>query len=123
MPYLAERFESAVSALVAEGSVKERLFYAYSEFLEDLEINEMPRSLQEKFEALNDALHSVSPIGKEPCIRATIRKMSRIQAGTYAKTIVALYAELVYREERAEPLQVVSSSKTEKVPRFVSHSA
>jgi hypothetical protein len=123
MPYLAERFESAVSALVAEGSVKERLFYAYSEFLEDLEINELPRSLQAKFETLNDALHSVSPIGKEPCIRATIRKMSRIQAGTYAKTIVALYAELVYREDRAEPLQVVSRGKKEKAPRFVSHSA
>ena len=123
MPYLAERFESAVSALVAEGSVKERLFYAYSEFLEDLEINEMPRSLQLKFEALNDALHSVSLIGKEPCIRATIRKMSRIQAGAYAKTIVALYAELVCREDRAEPLQVVPSAEKVKAPRFVSHSA
>ncbi len=122
MPYLAERFEAAVSALVAEGSVKDRLSAAYSEHLDDLETNELPQGLRTKFDDLHTALHAVRPIGREPCIKATIRKMSRLQAGNHARTIVSIYAELVCRGERAEPLKVVNG-KRKKAPRFVSQGA
>jgi hypothetical protein len=107
MPYLAERFEAAVSALVSEGSVKDRLAAAYS-----------------------DHLHAVTPVGgKEHCVRATIRKMSRIQAGDHARTILSLYTELAARGERSDPLKVVNgqskavNGKGKKAPRFVSQSA
>jgi hypothetical protein len=122
MPYLAERFEAAVSALVAEGSVKDRLSAAYLEHLDDLETSELPQGLRTKFDNLHTALHAVTPIGREPCIKATIRKMSRLQAGNHARTIVSIYAELVCRGERAEPLKVVSG-KRKKAPRFVSQGA
>ncbi len=122
MPYLAERFEAAVSALVAEGSVKDRLSAAYSEHLDDLETSELPQGLRTKFDDLHTALHAVRPIGREPCIKATIRKMSRLQAGNHARTIVSIYAELVCRGERAEPLKVVNG-KRKKAPRFVSQGA
>ena len=122
MPYLAERFEAAVSALVAEGSVKERLAAAYSEHLDDLESSELPQSMQPKFEDLHSALHAVNPIGKERCIRAAIRKMSRLQAGDHARTIFTLYADLISRSDRAEPLKVVNG-KRKKAPRFVSQGA
>ena len=122
MPYLAERFEAAVSALVAEGSVKDRLSAAYLEHLDDLETSELPQGLRTKFDDLHTALHEVRPIGREPCIKATIRKMSRLQAGNHARTIVSIYAELVCRGERAEPLKVVNG-KRKKAPRFVSQGA
>jgi len=122
MPYLAERFEAAVSALVAEGSVKDRLSAAYLEHLDDLETSELPQGLRTKFDDLHTALHAVTPIGREPCIKATIRKMSRLQAGDHARTIVSIYAELVCRGERAEPLKVVNG-KRKKAPRFVSQGA
>ena len=122
MPYLAERFEAAVSALVAEGSVKDRLSAAYSEHLDDLETSELPQGLRTKFDDLHTALHAVTPIGREPCLKATIRKMSRLQAGNHARTIVSIYAELVCRGERAEPLKVVNG-KRKKAPRFVSQGA
>ena len=122
MPYLAERFEAAVSALVAEGSVKDRLSAAYLEHLDDLETSELPQGLQTKFDDLHTALHTVRPIGREPCIKATIRKMSRLQAGNHARTIVSIYAELICRGERAEPLKAVSG-KRKKAPRFVSQGA
>ncbi len=122
MPYLAERFEAAVSALVAEGSVKDRLSAAYLEHLDDLETSELPQGLRTKFDDLHTALHAVTPIGREPCIKATIRKMSRLQAGNHARTIVSIYAELVCRAERAEPLKVVNG-KRKKAPRFVSQGA
>ena len=119
MPYLAERFEAAVSALVAEGSVKDRLSAAYLEHLDDLETSELPQGLRTKFDDLHTALHAVTPIGREPCIKATIRKMSRLQAGNHARTIASIYAELVCHGERAEPLKVVNG-KRKKAPRFVS---
>jgi len=122
MPYLAERFEAAVSALVAEGSVKDRLAAAYSEYLDDLESSELPRGLRTTFEDLHSALHTVTPIGKEPCVRATIRKMSRLQAGDHARTIFTLYADLISRSDRAEPLQVVKSER-KKAQTFVSQRA
>ncbi len=129
MPYLAERFEAAVSALVSEGSVKDRLAAAYSEHLDDLESKELPKALRSRFETLHSALHTVTPIGKEHCVRATIRKMSRIQAGDHARTILAIYTELTARSERSDPLKVVNGNrkpihdKTKKAPRFVSQSA
>ena len=37
MSYLGKRFEAAVSVLVADGPIKQRLTAAYSEHLDDLE--------------------------------------------------------------------------------------
>ena len=122
MPYLAERFEAAVSALVAEGSVKDRLSAAYLEHLDDLETSELPQGLQTKFDDLHTALQTVRPIGREPCSKATIRKMARLQAGNHARTIVSIYAELVCRGERAEPFKAFSA-KRNKAPRSVSQGA
>ena len=65
MPYLAERFESAVSALVGEGSVKDRLVTAYIEHLDDLESGELPQDMRISFEGLQTALHAVTPTGRD----------------------------------------------------------
>ncbi len=107
MPDLAKRFEAAVSALVGEGRVKERLLTAYSEHLDDLETSELPQRMRTTFEELHTALHAVTPVGGEPCVRATIRKMSKLQVSNHARTIVSLYAELACHGERAEPLKVI----------------
>jgi len=122
MSYLTERFCTAVSVLVGEGSVKDRLVTAYAEYLDDLESNELPQGLRRKFDDLHAALHAVKPLDSEPCVRATIRKMSTLQAGTHARSIVSLYAELVCRGERAEPLKIVNG-KGKKAPRFISERA
>ncbi len=126
MPCLNERFEAAVSALVGEGAVKDRLVTAYLKHLDDLESDELPQGLRKRFEDLGTTLHTVTPVGKEPCVRATIRKMSKPQAGNHARTIVSLYADLkcelaeereklkiiraqlICRGGRADPLKVVT---------------
>ncbi len=117
MPYLAERFEAAVCALVGEGSVKDRLVTAYLEHLDDLESGELPQDLRTRFEDLHAALHAVTPTGREPCVRATIRKMSTLQAGNHARTIVSLYAELVCHGARAGPLKAVNGKRKRKSKR------
>ena len=112
MPYLDERFEAAVSALVGEGSVKDRLVAAYSEHLNDLADSELPQSLRTTFEDLHTALHAVTPTGREPCVKATIRKMSTRQVSDHTRTIVSLYADLVCHGERAEPLKIINGRRT-----------
>ncbi len=103
MPDLAKRFEVAVSALVGEASIKDRLVAAYSEHLDGLESSELPQAVRATFEELHTALHAVTPIGGEACVRATIRKMSKLQVGNHARTIVFLYAELLSHDERTDP--------------------
>ncbi len=116
MPDLAKRLEAAVSALVGEGSVKERLVAAYSEYLDDLESSELPQAVRATFDELHTALHAVTPIGGEPCVRATVRKMSKLQVSNYGKTIVSLYAELICQGERAEPLMVIAATAEVEEP-------
>ena len=118
MPYLDQRFEAAMSALVGEGSAKDRLAAAYSEHLEDLKNDELPEAMRTRFEDLHKALHAVTPIGREPCIKATIRKMSTRQIGSHAKTIVSLYAELVCHGERTKLVSNVRG-KRDKGPKFI----
>ena len=118
MSYLAERFQAAVSALVGDGSIKERLAIAYIENLDDLEETEFPAELRDTFESLQSALHAERPIGREPCVRATVRKMSAPEAKSHAGTIVLLYAALVRQGERAEPLRVVEGHGS-KPPKFL----
>lgn len=119
MTYLAERFQAAVTTLVGDGAIKERLAAAYVENLDDLESTEFPSDLRAIFGDLRAALHAERPVGREPCVRATVRKMSNAQAGCHADTIVLLYAELVRQGQRAEPLRVVPTAQ-KKLPKFLS---
>lgn len=119
MSYLVERFQAAVDVLVGDGSIKERLAIAYVENLDDLEETEFPADLRDTFETLQSALHAERPVGREPCVRATVRKMSALEAKGYAGTIVQLYAALVRHGERAEPLRVVRGV-SRKPPKFLS---
>ena len=84
MSYLTDRFEAAVSVLVAEGPIKQRLAAAYSEHLDDLESSELPARLRPAFSALHTALHRVPPIGHEASVTATIRKIELSPIGPNA---------------------------------------
>ena len=111
MSYLTKRFEAAVSVLVADGPIKQRLTAAYSEHLDDLKSSELPVKLRPAFIKLHDALHSVKPIGRELCVKATIRKMSSREAGGHARTVFLLFSKLFHKNERSAPLRVVGTPK------------
>lgn len=119
MSYLAKRFESAVLTLVSEGPVKQRLAAAYTDNLDDLADSELPETVRDSFADLRLALHRVEPLGGEPCVLATVRKMSAEEADGYASSIVRIYAELI-REGGgpAERLTVVNGGAV-KLPRFL----
>ncbi len=119
MSHLAERFAEAVRTLVGDGPIKQRLGRAYSEYLKGLDQADFPAQLRGTFGDLEAALTRVAPVGKETPVHASVQKMSPLEAGAHAGTIVKLYAELLGQAERAEPLKVVSSSK--QPPRYLTN--
>ena len=119
MSYLSERFEVAIFALVVEGPIKQRLAEAYIEHLGDLDSREFPSDLRQDFSALYDALHRVNPGGKDSCVRASIRKMSAVEADVHAEMIVKLYSELLRNGRVNSPLSVVSKKEDRPLPRFL----
>jgi hypothetical protein len=119
MPHLAQRFADAVLALVNDGPIKQRLSRAFAENLDGLDDAAFPPSLRREFNDLRGALNRVEPAGNETRVRASVQKMSPLEAQGYAGTIVKLYVELLTQTERAEPLKVVSSSNGP--PRYLTH--
>ena len=119
MSYLSERFEVAIFSLVGEGSIKQRLAEAYIEHLGDLDSREFPSDLRQDFSALYSALHRVNPGGKDSCVRASIRKMSAVEADVHAEMIVKLYSELLRNGRVNGPLSVVSKKEDKPLPRFL----
>ncbi len=117
MSYLSARFESAVLTLVGDGPVKQRLATAFANNLDDLEETELPEELRSSFHDLRGALHTVAPLGAEPCVMATVRKMSPEEADRFATGIVRLYVELVRDGGPQERLSVVNGGV--KLPRFL----
>ena len=118
MSYLAERFESAVLTLVGDGHVKQRLASAFADNLDDLEGTDLPEPVRDAFEDLRSALHRVAPLGSEPCVLATVRKMSAEEADRHATRIVRMYAQLVRDGSVPERLSVVNGGGA-KLPRFL----
>jgi hypothetical protein len=119
MAHLAERFAEAVRTLVSDGPIKQRLNRAFAEHLEGLDDGEFPIGLRREFNDLQSALYRVEPVGNESRVRASVQKMSPVEAGAHADTIVRLYIGLLGQTERAEPLKVVSSPK--KPPRYLTN--
>jgi hypothetical protein len=119
MSHLAERFADAVRTLVSDGPIKMRLTRAFAEHLQGLDNAEFPLGLRSEFNDLQHALSRIEPVGSETRVRAAVQKMSPLEAGGHADTIVRLYVALLGQTERAEPLKVVSSPK--KPPRYLTN--
>jgi uncharacterized protein (UPF0147 family) len=118
MANYAERFEAAINALVGDGPVKQRLTRAYSDFLEPLQDHELPVNIRNAVSDLHAALHRVSPMGQETCVKASVQKMSVLEATRHAQSIVRVYAQLLTLTERAEPLKVVENQDAQP-PRYL----
>jgi hypothetical protein len=101
MSQIVERFEAAVQVLVGDGPVKNRLLTAYTDYLEDLQQVDLPIAGKIDFVELHAALHRAPPIGKIDCVKASVQKMSPVEAGWHAQTIVRLYTEVLAMERRA----------------------
>ncbi|MBS0377024.1 MAG: hypothetical protein JSS29_00950 [Proteobacteria bacterium] len=124
-----EQLEGAALAVTRSGSIKDRLVDAFRNHIAQVETDELPEALRVQFKACHETLTRERPMPGEDAVRATVRKMSNVQADEVAASLVRLYGAYVRETTRIEPQpnvvvtpDVVAAPKPrqKKVPRVIS---
>jgi hypothetical protein len=100
-----EQLEGAALALARSGSIKDRLAEAYRNHLALVNVDELPQSLRAQFQGCQEALTREPPLRGEDAVRATVRKMSSLEADELACSVVHMFAEIVRESARAAVLE------------------
>lgn len=114
-----DRFYAAVSVLVGDGHIKQRLIRAYADNLADVEDDELPLTLQHTFLDLRRRMHCVQPLNGEGPICASVRKMSIREASSCAKLVAELFSELRRDHEVMEESLPMTADAETPVPAFI----
>lgn len=93
MSHNFELLQLATLRLSQDGTIKDRLIDA-SEALVAVDMDDLPDAARDDFGALCDALHREPPQVRESAIRASVRKMSVLEAREYAAMVVRLFAAM-----------------------------
>ena len=113
------RFYAAVSALAGHGDIKQRLIDAFEENLAIIEHDELPVAVKQSFADLRKMMSGVDPLNGEGRIRASVRKMSVVEADECAQRMIDLYTEMVRFEGQAKEIPPVTAAEKPVVPPFL----
>lgn len=90
-------YVAVLNMATGEDSVQSRLFDAFLSF-HTLKTEDFPEDLQERFNEIMNKLTEVkTPVGDEGIVKATLNKMSNMDARDLAEKIVSLYNEITSR--------------------------
>jgi hypothetical protein len=116
MSTTVEKFRGAALSLARSGSIKDRLTNAYRNHLAFVDESELPGELVEEFRAVSYALHRQRPLLRgEDAFRATVRKMSNLEADEVASCVVRLFGEI-----SREPATTVVRKTPKSLPQIIS---
>jgi hypothetical protein len=113
------RFYAAVSVLAGHGNIKQRLIQAFEENLASIEDAELPVAAKQSFADLRTLMSGVDPLNGEGRIRATVRKMSVVEADECAQMMIDLYTEMVQYGDEASGAIPLSIGEKAVVPPFL----
>lgn len=88
---LSARLEAAALSLTGPGPIKDRLFDAYCQHLEDIHESDLPGPWSAEFAQMIRAFHQARALPGDDIVRASVRKLSNDEACQYAKLVVRLY--------------------------------
>ena len=98
MEQIVRHLEAAVLILTGVGALKDRLYGAYIQHLEALDLNasgtELPGDLLRDYADMRQAMHTAHTLPGENVIRASVRKLSAADAERYAALIVRVFSTL-----------------------------
>jgi hypothetical protein len=114
-----DRFYAAVSVIVAHGNIKQRLMSAFEDHLALIENDELPVAIKEDFAELRSMMTGVEPLNGEGHVRATVRKMSIVEADECARKMLEVYTRLVRLDGDVEDLTPISIGDKPRVPPFL----
>jgi hypothetical protein len=86
-----ELLQLATLRLSQDGPIKDRLAEAYAFHLVEVETDELPETVRAQFGALCAAMHRERPQSRESGVRASVRKMSALEASEYAALVVRMF--------------------------------
>lgn len=119
MTYPVDSFHAAASVLVGHGHIKQRLMKAYEDYLDAVDESEVPERRRRAFVEVQQAMHRVAPLNGEGSVCASVRKMSPVEAGDCAITILSIYREMLRQVEDDTPELKVINESGEAVPPFL----
>ncbi len=90
-----DRLVAAVAALCGHGPLKDRLAVAWSTHLESLDPLLLPEDVRAEFILLGALLHSARALPGDTVVRASVRKLSHVEAGQCADFIARALASTV----------------------------
>lgn len=117
-----DRFYAAVSVVASDGSIKERIIAAFDDHLADIDEANLPSAARKKFIELRNMVTGVRPMNGEGHIRATVRKMSVVEAEKCSRKMLHLYTDLVHLEGELEESPINIGDQT-RIPPFLVKSA
>ena len=88
---LAEQLEAAVTALAAQGALKDRLAQAWCSHLETIDAQDLPLESQQDFSEMSKSIHGARVLPGDNIVRASVRKLSNEEAERFAALIVRIY--------------------------------
>jgi len=124
-----QQLEGAALVLARSSSIKDRLAEAYRDHLSQVNPEQIPEALRAQFRACLEGLTRERPQRGEDAVRATVRKMSNLEADEIACSLVRLYGALVRESLRpseaallaAVPAPVATGGRAKKsVPQIIS---
>ena len=114
-----ERFHAALTVLAGHGHIKQRLIKAYEEYLLDINEDELPVSMKQRFADLRRQLYCVTPLNGEGAICASVRKMSFDEASECAASVVTLFGELSRIQDDAQVALPLDDVEEARIPPFL----
>ena len=113
-----DRFYAAVSVVASHGNIKQRIIAAFEDNLADIDDTNLPSAIRNKFIELRAMVTGVKPLNGEGHIRATVRKMSVVEAEKCSRKMLDLYTDLVHLEGELEESPINIGDQT-RIPLFL----
>jgi len=114
-----EKFQHATIALARSGAIKERLENAYRHYLCTIAEEDLPKEFRDEFRAFSRALTRERPVLRgEDAFRATLRKMSCVEAEDIACAVVQMFCALP-RGFAVPRAKTATSSLAQVVPLYI----
>ncbi len=111
-----QQLEGAALVLARSSSIKDRLAEAYRDHLSQVNPENIPEPLRDQFRACLEALTRERPQRGEDPVRATVRKMSNLEADEIACSLVRLYGALVRESLRPTETELLMAAPAVAAP-------
>ncbi|MBU0730802.1 MAG: hypothetical protein KKE17_08190 [Proteobacteria bacterium] len=98
MSFELEKFHKAIMTLCGEGEKRERLIDAYLFCIIHIKAENLPKSIQQEFNKLENNLNYIEPSEGEGRVQATVNSMTAEELDNCISKIIEIHENLIRTE-------------------------